>query len=89
VKDHARIIAEEIAHSERTRDVPPAEGAIALRSSSEGTSMYSLRLRHETIAELNALAERYDVPPSSLARGFLLEGLANSAHQAAAPASQE
>lgn len=75
MNDHTKIIMEEIEHSERTRDVPPPDGVAPLQRSADATTVYSLRLRHDTIAELTALAERYEIPTSTLVRGFILEGL--------------
>jgi len=74
--DRAKVIREEIEQSERTRDTAPPAGARGVRKNREASSVYSLRLPNEVIAQLNALADELDVPVSALVRGFIADGLA-------------
>ncbi|MDQ1733485.1 MAG: hypothetical protein QOK10_3644 [Pseudonocardiales bacterium] len=71
-----KLVIEEIEQSELTRDQPMPEGSVGVRKNRAASTMYSLRLPQETVAELEALAGQLDVPTSALVRGFVLDGLA-------------
>lgn len=74
--DRGQLIRDEIEESERTRDTPLREDARGIRKNRAASSVYSLRLPNDVIAELNALADQLDLPVSALIRGFILDGLA-------------
>lgn len=73
--DRAKLIREEIEQSERTREDAPPAGARGVRKNREASSVYSLRLPDDVIAQLAAVAEELDVPVSALVRGFIADGL--------------
>lgn len=73
--DRAKLIREEIEQSERTREDAPPAGARGVRKNREASSVYSLRLPNDVIAQLTAVAEELDVPVSALVRGFIADGL--------------
>ncbi|WP_062520787.1 hypothetical protein [Demequina silvatica] len=70
-------IAAAIEDSETSRDVAPPEGTPARRRNREASSVYSLRLPNEVIAELTVVAAELNLPVSALIRGFILDGLAS------------
>lgn len=73
--DRAKLIREEIEQSERTRETAPPTGTRGVRKNEQASSVYSLRLPNDVIAQLNAVADELDVPVSALIRGFIADGL--------------
>ena len=69
------LIAEEIEQSERTRDAEIDPGTVT-RPNRAAARPYTLRLSPDTVDELERLAKDLDVPASTVARGFILQGLA-------------
>jgi hypothetical protein len=69
-----RLIAEETEASERTRGEPLSGRAARKRPTR--SVVYSIRLTPEQTQEIQRIAERADIAPAVLVRGWVLQGLA-------------
>lgn len=74
----ARLIQEEAEHAETTRDDPYPPGVVAERRNRARSSVYSVRLSEEEIAEIQRLAESAGVPASTLVRSWIVQRIAES-----------
>ena len=72
------------AESERTKDDPMPAGVRPAKPNK--STPVAVRLSHEEIAAVNAMAERLSVPLSSLLRGWILDGLNTDNAPATRPA---
>lgn len=75
--DLAKLIREEAEHADLAQHDPIPEGASGTRPNR--AVVYSLRLPAETVAKIEKMAADLDVPPTTFARGLILEGLATKA----------
>jgi len=82
--NHDRLISEEIEQSERTRNEPLPADAPFTQPNRNPSSVLTSRLSSDLHDELIRLGKDLDVPPSTLARGFIAEGLAASEHNSVA-----
>jgi hypothetical protein len=69
----ARLIDEEAEHAEATRDDPYPPGVVWERRNRARSSVYSVRLGEDEIAEVQRRAESAGVPASTLVRSWILE----------------
>lgn len=82
--DIARLIDEEAEHAEVTREDPYPPGVIAERRNRARSTVYSVRLSDDEIAEIHRLARAVGVPASTLVRTWITERIAH-AHSAKTP----
>jgi hypothetical protein len=66
----------EIEHYDTIAGKSAPAGAAGVQKNRARSVVYSLRLNPEDIAELERVAAELDVPAASLARGYVLDGLA-------------
>ena len=71
----ARLIEEEAEHAETTRDEPYPPGVVAERRNRARSSVYSIRLAEDEIAEVQRLAASAGVPASTLVRSWIMQRL--------------
>jgi hypothetical protein len=79
--DTARLIDDEAEHAETTRDDAYPPGVIAQRRNRARSSVYSLRLSDDEIAEIaeiHRLARSADVPASTLVRSWITQHITNT-----------
>lgn len=76
--DIARLIDEEAEHAELTRDDPYPPGVIAERRNRARSTVYSVRLSDDEIADIYRLARSAGVPASTLVRTWITERIANA-----------
>lgn len=72
--DAKQAVGQVAAEADATRDDPMPGGAVATKPNKSVT--IASRLAPEDVAEVEALANRLDVPVSALVRGWILAGLA-------------
>jgi predicted transcriptional regulator len=77
MSDRDKLIQQEIEQSDLTRNDDLPEGSVGVRKNAVST-VFTLRLPNESVRELEDLARQSDVPTSALARGFILDGIADS-----------
>ncbi|MGH3518267.1 MAG: hypothetical protein ACRDQ7_12780 [Haloechinothrix sp.] len=82
--DIARLIDEEAEHAENTRDDPYPPGVIAERRNRTRSSVYSVRLSDDEIAEIQRLAQSAGVPASTLVRSWITQRIAAARSSTAA-----
>lgn len=70
--EHEKLLQGEMEQSELTRDHPLTAEQAERRGRA---AVYSLRLPADAVERLEALARQRDVPPSVLARGYVLAGI--------------
>lgn len=75
------LLAEETEASELTRDEVPAGKGERLNRGNRSV-VFSLRLNHEELEALQAIAERANLPASTLARSWLVEQIRRAEQQA-------
>ena len=73
----------EAEQADFTRDEPMPAGSKGVRKNRNKSVVYSVRLAESDVAALEAVAERLDVPASSLVRGFITEGLSKAQGESA------
>jgi hypothetical protein len=79
-----QLVEQIAAEAEATRDQPtPAD---ATPTKAHKTVTVATRLTIEDVAEIEALADRLDVPVSALIRGWILAGLAGRKEDSVASA---
>lgn len=69
-----QVVTQIAAEADATRDDPLPPGALATKP--HKTVTVATRIAPADLAEVEALADRLDVPVSSLLRGWILAGLA-------------
>lgn len=72
--DAEKLVEQIAGEAEATRDVPMPADAAPIKP--HKTVTLATRLNAEDVAEIEALADRLDVPVSALLRGWILAGLA-------------
>lgn len=89
--DIARLIDEEAEHAEHTRDDPYPPGAVAERRNRARSTVYSVRLGDDEVAEIHRLAQSAGVPASTLVRTWITQRIAaaRSTSSAVDPAVRE
>lgn len=80
--DIARLIDDEAEHAETTRDEPYPPGVSAERRNRRRSSVYSVRLSDDEIAEIHRLAQSAGVPASTLVRSWITQRI-NASHPTA------
>jgi hypothetical protein len=83
-RDTQQVVAQIAAEAEATRDDPLPGDAVATKPNKSVT--VATRLTPEDVAEVEALADRLDVPVSALLRGWILAGLAAKKEESVAAA---
>ena len=78
MSDPKQVVEQIASEADATADQPMPPGAVSTRPNKSVT--VATRLSPEDLAEIERLAGRLDVPPSSLIRGWILSGL--NAHNA-------
>ena len=73
--DMARLMEEEAERAEATRDEPYPPGVVAERRNRARSSVYSIRLAEDEIAEVQRLAVSAGVPASTLVRSWIMQRL--------------
>ncbi|MGI9192971.1 MAG: hypothetical protein ACR2FO_00435 [Actinomycetota bacterium] len=68
-----KLIAREGEASEANRDAPIPKGARVTRPNRGRSTVYSIRLNPEEIAEVQALADSAQLPASTLVRSWIIE----------------
>jgi hypothetical protein len=68
-----RLVAEEAAASEANPDAPIPATSTVSRPNRARSTVYSIRLNPEEVAEVQALADAAGVPPSTLVRSWIIE----------------
>lgn len=86
--DIARLIEEEAEHAETTRDDPYPPSTVAERRNRARSAVYSVRLTHDEIAEIQQLARSAGVPASTLVRSWITQRIA-AAHSASTTVDPE
>jgi hypothetical protein len=76
--DTARLIDDEAEHAETTRQDPYPPGTIAERRNRARSSVYSVRLNDDEIAEIHRLAHSANVPASTLVRSWITQHITNT-----------
>jgi len=74
--DIARLIDQEAEHAETTRDEPYPHGVVPERRNRARSSVYSVRLGDDEIAEIHRLAQSAGVPASTLVRSWITQRIA-------------
>jgi hypothetical protein len=75
-KRDAELVRREIEHYDTIAGESVPEGATGVQRNRPRSVVYSLRLNPEDVAELERVAAELDVPATSLARGYVLQALA-------------
>ena len=73
MSDPKQVVEQIASEADATADQPMPPGAVSTRPNKSVT--VATRLSPEDVAEIERLAGRLDVPPSSLIRGWILSGL--------------
>ena len=73
MSDPKQVVEQIASEADATADQPMPPGALSTRPNKSVT--VATRLSPEDLAEIERLAGRLDVPPSSLIRGWILSGL--------------
>jgi hypothetical protein len=73
MSDPTQVVEQVAAEADATADQPMPPGSVFTRPSKSVT--VAARVSPEDLAEVEGLAARLDVPPSSLIRGWILSGL--------------
>lgn len=82
--DLQNVLAEELQHSEATREEPlPRTG---VRARSGRARVFSIRLDPDDIETIEQIARRMDVPTTALVRGWVLRGMAEHGDESLASA---
>ena len=68
-----RLVAEETAASDENPDAPVPDGATLSRPNRARSTVYSIRLNPEEVAEVQALAEAAGLPASTLVRSWIID----------------
>ncbi|HXR22442.1 MAG TPA: hypothetical protein VN786_07800 [Acidimicrobiales bacterium] len=68
-----KLIDQETASSEENRDAPIPAGATLSRPNRARSAVYSIRLDPDEVVALQTIAEAADLPPSTLARSWIVE----------------
>jgi hypothetical protein len=68
-----RLVAEEAAASEANPDAPMPATSTVSRPNRARSTVYSIRLNPEEVAEVQALADAAGLPPSTLVRSWIIE----------------
>ena len=68
-----RLVAEEAASSEANPDAPVPANSSVSRPNRARSTVYSIRLNSEEVAEVQALAEAAGLPASTLVRSWIVE----------------
>jgi hypothetical protein len=82
--DAKQLVEQIAAEAEATRDQPMPANATPTKP--HKTVTVATRLTTEDVAEIEALADRLDVPVSALIRGWILAGLAGRKEDSVASA---
>ncbi|MGI8702182.1 MAG: hypothetical protein ACR2JU_13435 [Nocardioidaceae bacterium] len=82
--DVKQSVAQIAAEADASRDDPMSGDAVATKPNKSVT--VATRLTPETVNEVEALADRLDVPVSALLRGWILAGLAAKKEESVAVA---
>jgi hypothetical protein len=75
MKDVRKLIEEETEASEARTDAPIPKGAAITRPNQTRSTVYSVRLNPSEVTALQTLADAEGVPPSTLARAWIVERL--------------
>jgi hypothetical protein len=73
MSDPRQVVEQIASEANVTADQPMPAGSVFTRPNKSVT--VATRLAPEDLAEIERLADRLDVPPSSLVRGWILSGL--------------
>jgi hypothetical protein len=73
MSDPKQVVEQIASEADATADQPMPPGAVFTRPNKSVT--VATRVSPEDLAEIERLAGRLDVPPSSLIRGWILSGL--------------
>lgn len=89
--DTARLIDEEAEHAEVTRENPYPPGVVDERGNRSRSSVYSVRLSEDEVAEVQQLAREAGLPASTLVRSWITQRIADrrSTHASVDPAVRE
>src|ERR1700730_256392 len=68
-----RLVAEEAAASDANPEAPVPDGATLSRPNRARSTVYSIRLNPEEVAEVQTLAEAAGPPASTLVRSWIIE----------------
>jgi hypothetical protein len=68
-----KLIDQETVSSEENRDAPIPAGATLSRPNRARSAVYSIRLDPDEVVALQTIAEAADLPPSTLARSWIVE----------------
>lgn len=76
MNDLEAFLREEAEHAEANKDAPLTSKTVVTRPGGSRGRVYSIRLTDDDVTALEAAAERAGVPPSTLARTWIIERLA-------------
>lgn len=74
-QDIAKTVRKEIEESDRHPDAP--EGTHWTQRNRARSAVYSVRFTQDEVARIEQIARRFDVPPSTLVRDWVLGALAD------------
>lgn len=82
--DLQKVLAEELEHSEATREEQLPQTGVRRRSGR--ARVFSVRLDPDDIEAIEQIARRMDVPVTALVRGWVLRGMAEHGDESLASA---
>jgi hypothetical protein len=79
-EDVRELLRREAEHAEQHQDAPAAPDTTVTRPGATRSTVYSIRLAPTEVAALEAQADAAGIPPSTLARAWIIEHLHTSPH---------